>query len=42
VPPGVEGTVIGAQVFSRENAEKDARALEIESQAIKRIERVPE
>jgi DNA-directed RNA polymerase subunit beta len=39
VPPGVEGTVIGAQVFSRENAEKDARALEIEAQAIKRIER---
>jgi DNA-directed RNA polymerase subunit beta len=35
----VEGTVIGAQVFSRENAEKDARALEIEGQAIRRIER---
>jgi DNA-directed RNA polymerase subunit beta len=39
VPPGVEGTVIGAQVFSRENAEKDIRALEIEAQAIRRIER---
>ena len=26
VPPGVEGTVIGAQVFSREGVEKDARA----------------
>ena len=30
VPPGVEGTVIGAQVFAREGVEKDARALEIE------------
>jgi DNA-directed RNA polymerase subunit beta len=32
VPPGVEGTVIGAQVFAREGVEKDARALEIEGQ----------
>ncbi len=39
VPPGVEGTVIGAQVFAREGVEKDARALEIEHQAIRRIER---
>ncbi len=39
VPPGVEGTVIGAQVFSREGVEKDVRALEIEVQAVVRIER---
>ena len=39
VPPGVEGTVIGAQVFSREGVEKDDRALEIEEIGIKRIER---
>jgi DNA-directed RNA polymerase subunit beta len=39
VPPGVEGTVIGAQVFAREGVEKDTRALEIEFQAVKRIER---
>jgi DNA-directed RNA polymerase subunit beta len=39
VPPGVEGTVIGAQVFSREGVEKDSRALEIDAQQVKRIER---
>jgi DNA-directed RNA polymerase subunit beta len=39
VPPGVEGTVIGAQVFSREGVEKDARALEIEVAAVQRMER---
>jgi DNA-directed RNA polymerase subunit beta len=39
VPPGVEGTVIGAQVFIRESVEKDARAIEIEVQGVKRIER---
>jgi DNA-directed RNA polymerase subunit beta len=39
VPPGVEGTVIGAQVFSREGVEKDERALDIEAQAVARIER---
>ncbi len=39
VPPGVEGTVIGAQVFSREGVEKDQRALEIEGMAVARIER---
>ncbi len=39
VPPGVEGVVIGAQVFSREGVEKDQRALEIEEQAVARIER---
>jgi DNA-directed RNA polymerase subunit beta len=39
VPPGVEGTVIGAQVFSRDGVEKDQRALEIEALAVQRIER---
>jgi DNA-directed RNA polymerase subunit beta len=39
VPPGVEGTVIGAQVFAREGVEKDTRALEIEADGIRRIER---
>ncbi len=39
VPPGVEGVVMGAQVFAREGVEKDSRALEIEKQAITRITR---
>ncbi|MBK9645209.1 MAG: DNA-directed RNA polymerase subunit beta [Deltaproteobacteria bacterium] len=39
VPPGVEGTVISAQVFAREGVEKDDRALDIERQAVVRIER---
>jgi DNA-directed RNA polymerase subunit beta len=39
VPPGVEGTVIGAQVFNREGVEKDERALQIEREGINRIER---
>jgi len=37
VPPGVEGVVMGAQVFSREGVDKDVRALEIEAEAVKRI-----
>jgi DNA-directed RNA polymerase subunit beta len=41
VPPGVEGTIIGAQVFTcaGDRVEKDVRAIEIEQQAIRRIER---
>jgi len=39
VPPGVEGTTIGAQVFAREGVEKDSRAIEIEHEGVKRIER---
>jgi DNA-directed RNA polymerase subunit beta len=39
VPPGVTGTVIGAQVFAREGVEPDSRAREIQAQAIARIER---
>ena len=39
VPPGVEGVVMGAQVFSREGVEKDSRALEIEAEAVSKIDR---
>ncbi len=39
VPPGVEGTVIAAQVFAREGVDKDTRALEIEAYQIARINR---
>jgi len=39
VSPGVEGVVMGAQVFSREGVEKDERAMEIEVEAVLRIER---
>jgi DNA-directed RNA polymerase subunit beta len=39
VPPGVEGVVMGAQVFSREGVEKDQRSLEIEGQSVVRINR---
>ncbi|MBW2289402.1 MAG: DNA-directed RNA polymerase subunit beta [Deltaproteobacteria bacterium] len=37
VPPGVSGTVIGAQVFSRRGVEKDERARAIEEQEIDRL-----
>ncbi|MFN7144516.1 MAG: DNA-directed RNA polymerase subunit beta, partial [Myxococcota bacterium] len=39
VPPGVEGTVIGAQIFAREGVEKDARSAEIEGFQVSRINR---
>jgi len=39
VPPGVEGIVMGAQVFARDGIEKDSRAREIEEQSITRINR---
>ena len=39
VPPGVEGTVISAQVFAREGVDKDSRALEIEAYQVARINR---
>ena len=39
VPPGVVGTVIGAQVFAREGVEKDTRALTIEVEGVINIER---
>lgn len=39
VPPGVEGVVMGAQVFSREGVDKDSRAMEIEVLSVARINR---
>ncbi|MEW6500706.1 MAG: DNA-directed RNA polymerase subunit beta [Thermodesulfobacteriota bacterium] len=39
VPPGVEGFVIDAKVFSRKGVEKDERALSIEEAEIKSLER---
>ena len=39
VPPGVEGTVIGAQIFAREGVEKDTRSAEIEAHQVSRINR---
>src|SRR5262250_269132 len=37
VPPGVSGTVIGAQVFSRRGVQKDERAQALEEQDIERL-----
>jgi DNA-directed RNA polymerase subunit beta len=37
VPPGVEGIVIGAKIFSRRGVEKDTRAKSIEEEEISRI-----
>jgi len=37
VPPGVEGTVIGCQIFAREGVEKDQRSVEIEEYQKARI-----
>ena len=37
VPPGVEGIVIGAKIFSRRGVEKDGRAKSIEEEEIARI-----
>jgi len=37
VPPGVQGIVIDAKLFSRRGAEKDQRSLNIETQETKRI-----
>jgi len=39
VPPGVTGTVIGAQIFSREGVEKDERARQIQAEEIAKIHR---
>ena len=39
VPPGVEGVVIDAKVFSRKGVEKDERTLVIEEAEIKSLER---
>jgi DNA-directed RNA polymerase subunit beta len=37
VPPGVEGTVIDAKIFTRKGAESDLRSQEIEADAIAKI-----
>jgi len=39
VPPGVEGVVVDAKVFSRKGVEKDERALAIEEAEIKTLQR---
>lgn len=38
LPPGVEGTVISAQVFSRKGTDKDERTLKIEKREMARID----
>jgi DNA-directed RNA polymerase subunit beta len=40
VPPGVQGIVINARVFSRKGTEKDERAKDIEEQERQRLERM--
>jgi DNA-directed RNA polymerase subunit beta len=37
VPPGMDGTVIDVQVFTRDGIEKDKRALKIEQEEVKRV-----
>ncbi|KAB8314478.1 DNA-directed RNA polymerase subunit beta [Tolypothrix campylonemoides VB511288] len=39
VPPGMDGTVIDVQVFTRDGIEKDARARQIEESEIKRVKK---
>jgi len=39
VPPGMDGTVIDVQVFTRDGLEKDKRALSIEQSEVKRIKK---
>jgi len=39
VSPGIEGTVVDVQIFSRKGVEKDERALEIESHEVQRLEK---
>ncbi|MEK6652542.1 MAG: DNA-directed RNA polymerase subunit beta [Nitrospirota bacterium] len=39
VPPGIEGTVVDARVFSRKGTEKDGRAKSIEEDDILRLQR---
>jgi DNA-directed RNA polymerase subunit beta len=39
VPPGMDGTVIDVQVFTRDGIEKDKRALQIEENEIKRVKK---
>jgi DNA-directed RNA polymerase subunit beta len=39
VPPGMDGTVIDVQVFTRDGIEKDKRARQIEETEIKRVKK---
>ena len=39
VPPGMDGTVIDVQVFTRDGVEKDKRALQIEQAEVKRVKK---
>jgi DNA-directed RNA polymerase subunit beta len=39
VPPGVQGTVIGAKVFSREGAELDSRMIQVQEQEISKLKK---
>jgi len=39
VSPGIEGTVVDVQIFSRKGVEKDERALEIEMHEVHRLEK---
>ena len=39
VPPGMDGTVIDVQVFTRDGVEKDSRARQIEESEIKRVKK---
>jgi len=39
VPPGVQGTVIGAKVFSREGAELDSRMVQVQEQEIAKLKK---
>ena len=39
VPPGVVGTVIGAKVYAREGAAKDARTIQIEKQEVLKLKK---
>ena len=37
-PPGIEGVVVGVQIFARKGVEKDSRQLSIEAEEIERIQ----
>ncbi|MCZ6506636.1 MAG: DNA-directed RNA polymerase subunit beta, partial [Acidobacteria bacterium] len=39
VSPGIEGTVVDVQIFSRKGVEKDERALEIEAHEVQRLDK---
>lgn len=39
VPPGIEGTIVDARIFSRKGTEKDGRAKSIEEEDILRLQR---